>query len=143
MELNIDDIFEYLSWDNSDDIQRLGIDSARRIKNLSVLIMPVETKSIWENCAKVLCEKNDKELEIYYYELFKWFQDMNWPGADLIYDRFLFVTQGDLLAAFQHSFSEAIQLEDKAWISALRDVFKEFMLRHPDRDFPSTLRSIL
>lgn len=81
MEVSIDKIFEYLSWDNSDEVQKLGIELAGNINNLSVLIMPIENKSIWENCAKVLISKSDEELSMYLIELFEWLKDMNWPGG--------------------------------------------------------------
>ena len=30
--------------------------------------MPIESKSVWENCAKVLAEKSDEKLRIYYID---------------------------------------------------------------------------
>lgn len=87
MSMGIDQIFEMLSWNNEEKIQEQGIEEAEKIKHLSVLIQPMESKSIWENCAKVLASKSDQELESYLIPLFEWLQDMNWPGADVIYKR--------------------------------------------------------
>ena len=84
MQNSIDEIFEYLSWSSDVDTQCLGIQLASQIKHLSILIMPIESKSTWENCAKVLANKNDETLLLYLFELFEWLKDMNWPGAELI-----------------------------------------------------------
>ena len=85
--MEIDQIFEMLSWDNDKETQLRGIEEAKQIKHLSVFLQPIESKLIWENCARVLISKNDKELQLYLVSMFKWLQDMNWPGADYIYDR--------------------------------------------------------
>jgi len=121
MEVSIDKIFECLSWDNSNEIQKHGIEIASNINNLSVLIMPVEDKSIWENCAKVLISKSDEELWLYFGELFEWLKDMNWPGAYLIYDRLVCVSPERFLPAYQYSLLMAKQMQDRAWELALKD----------------------
>ncbi len=87
MSLGIDEIFELMSWDNDESAQIHGIEEAKKIRHLSVLFQPMESKSVWENCAKVLADKSDEELKLYLIDMFKWLQDMNWPGADIIYGR--------------------------------------------------------
>ena len=87
MNYSIDDIFDMLSWENTNEVQTQGISEAKKIKHISVLFRPKESKSIWENCAIVLASKSDDELSKYIVDLFEWLQDMNWPGADIIYDR--------------------------------------------------------
>lgn len=123
MEISIDRIFEYLSCGNNNEIQKLGIELASKINNLSVLIMPIESKSIWENCAKVLISKSDEELELYFVELFEWLKDMNWPGAYLIYDRLICVSNEKFLPAYQYSLSAAKQMKDCVWEMVLKDLF--------------------
>ena len=77
MAYSIDEIFAMLSWDSSEELQKIGLDEARKVKHLSVFLQPLESKSVWENCAKVLIEKSDFELERYLVDMFKWLQDMN------------------------------------------------------------------
>lgn len=132
MECNIDKTFEYLSCNNSDEVQNLGIEVAKKIKNLSVLIMPIEDKSIWENCAKVLIIKNDDELQLYYIKLFEWLKDMNWPGAYLIYDRLVRVSSENILNAYRYSISVAKQTKDRAWEMALNDFYTEYISNMSD-----------
>jgi hypothetical protein len=44
-------------------------------------------KNVWDNCANIICEKSDKELEPYLMQLLEWIQDLNWPGAMRIFNR--------------------------------------------------------
>ena len=125
MQKDIDKIFEYLSWDSDDNTQCLGIQLAGQIKHISVLIMPIESKSTWENCAKVLANKSNETLQSYLFELFEWLKDMNWPGAELIYNRLLCVELDDLVSAHQYSLSVAKQTQDHAWEAALNDFWKD------------------
>ncbi|MBQ7161756.1 MAG: DUF5071 domain-containing protein [Clostridia bacterium] len=143
MGISIDTLFEYLSRKNSEDVQKLGISIARKIKNLSVLIMPIEDKSIWENCAKILCEKSDEELELYFFDLFEWLKDMNWPGAYQIYDRLLCVEKEDFLYIFETVFFTAKQLQDNVWVSALQVFLSEYSLKHSKCIIPDRLQNLL
>lgn len=126
MDISIDKIFKYLSWDNNDEVQKYGIELASQISNLSVLIMPVESKSIWENCAKVLINKSDEDLQLYYIHLFEWLQDLNWPGAYLIYDRLICVSDEKLLTAYKYSLSVAKKMQDSVWEKVLKDFLAEY-----------------
>ena len=141
MEVSIDKIFEYLSWKNSNEIQKLGLELASNINNLSVLIMPIENKSIWENCAKILTSKSDEELRPYFVELFEWLKDMNWPGAYLIYDRLICVTTEFFLPAYQYSLSVAKQMQDRAWEMALKDLLIEYVFNLLDWHMPLEIQS--
>lgn len=128
MQNSIDEIFEYLSWSSDVDTQCLGIQLASQIKHLSILIMPIESKSTWENCAKVLANKNDETLLLYLFELFEWLKDMNWPGAELIYSRLLRIAPEALLPVYKYSLSVAKQTGDHAWQMALNDFYTEYLL---------------
>ena len=93
---SIDRIFEMLYRDNDEETQRLGIEEAKKIKYLSVFIQPVESESIWENCAKVLADKCDAELSPYLPRLLEWIKLLCLPGAQLIYDRLTEVSKKDM-----------------------------------------------
>lgn len=123
MKCNIDDIFGYLSWNNAPEVQSMGIEMAKKIKFLSVLIMPIEDKSVWENCAKVLASKSDDELDRYFIKLFEWIKDMNWPGADIIYRRLSLVSSQKIMWAYKYSVSIAEQTHDDIWNLVLSDFY--------------------
>ena len=123
MKCNIDDIFGYLSWNNAPEVQSMGIEMAKKIKFLSVLIMPIEDKSVWENCAKVFASKSDDELDRYFIKLFEWIKDMNWPGADIIYRRLSLVPSQKIMWAYKYSVSIAEQTHDDIWNLVLSDFY--------------------
>lgn len=123
MKCNIDDIFGYLSWNNAPEVQSMGIEMAKKIKFLSVLIMPIEDKSVWENCAKILASKSDDELDRYFIKLFEWIKDMNWPGADIIYRRLSLVPSQKIMWAYKYSVSIAEQTHDDIWNLVLSDFY--------------------
>lgn len=87
---NIDDIMDMLDWNQSKEEQEKGLKLAKNIKSINVFIQPLDpkhNKNVWENCAKVLSERSDEELKPYIISLLEWLQDMNWPGAFIIFKR--------------------------------------------------------
>ena len=125
MAMGIDQIFDMLSWNNEEEIQRQGIQEAKKIKHLSVLFRPIESKSIWENCAKVLVSKEDQELDFYLIPMFEWLQDMNWPGAELIYERLKRMSVEQLETAYKISLSMADRTGDVVWKRVLIDFWDD------------------
>ena len=63
--INIDYILSLLDWNNSDEEQEKGVKLAKDIKYISAFIQPGHPygKNIWDNCAKILAERDDKEYE--------------------------------------------------------------------------------
>ena len=125
MTMGIDEIFEMLSWNNNEKIQNQGIEEAKKIKNLSVLFQPIESKSIWENCEKVLVSKGNQELDFYLLPMFQWLQDMNWPGAELIYERLKRMPIEQLEIAYKISLSMAESTGDTVWKEVLIDFWND------------------
>lgn len=125
MDIGIDRIFEMLSWNNDETIQAQGIKEAKKIKNLSVFFQPIESKSIWENCAKVLSSKTDDELKLYILDLFNWLQDMNWPGAEIVYERLMRMPKQYIETPYRISMSTAERTNDFVWKRVLLDFHKD------------------
>lgn len=119
---NIDEIYDMLSWEKDEQTQLKGIEEADKICSIGVFILPIlpsSSKSIWENCAKVISKKTNEELKPYLCNLFTWFQDMNWPGASIIFDRLMLIPYNDLKLALAISISSAEKNNDIPWKSAL------------------------
>ena len=76
-----------LNWKSSVEVQQKGIELARNIKELSLLIMPPAPPSVWEVCANILSEKSNDVLLPYIDSLLEWLYDLNWPGALTILGR--------------------------------------------------------
>jgi len=80
---NINEILDMLDWNNSDLVQQEGIYYASKIDDITLFLQPnsdMHSKNVWENCAKVLSQKQDHELEPILPKLIKWTKDLNWPG---------------------------------------------------------------
>ena len=116
---NISKIIELLHWSNSEAEQQRGIDCAEKVKELNVFLQPDEDKGLWNNCARVLVKHTDNELSPYVPELLEWCQDMNWPGAEIIYDRLLKMDNQEYSKALSDSISIAKNEKNFVWLAYL------------------------
>lgn len=125
--VNIDYIMELFDWNNSDDDQNRGLELAKDIKCISVFIQPGSPygKNVWDNCAKVLARKNDKELRPHLIGLLEWLQDLNWPGASCILDRLRKFSDGSLDLCLNICLKEARLLGDENWECNLNTLIQE------------------
>ena len=112
MTVDIDTLFVMLDEEQPTEVQEAALREARKIKSLSVFMQPIEYKWSWENCAKVICEKTDKELDTYICEMLKWLRDLNWPGAFLIMERLEKMDSQLLVYAVGYQVKQAILLKD-------------------------------
>ena len=124
MTVDIDTLYEMLDENQPIEVQEEAIREARKIKSLSVFMQPVEYKLSWKNCAKVICEKTDKELNSYKYEMLEWLQDLNWPGAFLIMERLEKMNPQLLLNATIYAVKQALLLKDNEWLTYMSYLLK-------------------
>ena len=124
--LDYDEIIEMLDWNNPPEVQEKGIELARQVKCLNVFLQPFlpnASKSLWENCAIVLCEKTDIELRPYLYDLLWWISDLNVPGAELIFER---LKKFEFSIVFQKKIEKsklvAIALNDRFLLSLIKEI---------------------
>ena len=123
--MNIDMIFLKLDERNASEVQREGIEYAKEVKSLSVFFQPAEGKALWHNCAVVIAERGDEELEPYLFGMFEWLQDMNWPGADVIYNRLLKFKREKIEMTYDACLKEARDRNDVTWQDSLLDFWKK------------------
>lgn len=116
MAIDIDTLYEMLDERKPIEVQEEAIREARKIKSLSVLMQPVEYKLSWKNCAKVICEKKDEELNSYTYEMLEWLRDLNWPGAFLIMERLEKMDPQLLVYDVIYKVKQALLLKDNEWL---------------------------
>ena len=124
MTVDIDTLFEMLDERKSIELQEEAIREARKIKSLSIFMQPIEYKLSWKNCAKVICEKTDEELNSYTYEMLEWLRDLNWPGAFLIMERLEKMNPQLLLNATIYAVKQAILLKDNEWLTYMSYLLK-------------------
>lgn len=133
MSVNIDKIYNMLSWDNDEKIQIRGIKESANIKSLNVFILPIlpnNSKSVWENCARILVTKNNGELKPYLTQILRWLQDMNWPGAELIYDRLLTFSYQDIETPIRICLCIAEKTNDFPWKKALVSLMEKMEVKN-------------
>ena len=69
----------------------------------------------------------NQELEFYLLKLFMWLQDMNWPGADLIFQRLQKMPLDLLRLPYEISYKLAHRMNDMVWLSVLEDFGEIFV----------------
>lgn len=129
MALTIDEIYDLFTWDASYSNEEYdarvgqGIAEARKLRNIFPFIQPIvagiNSKSVWEPCAKVVALKSDEVLEEYMYLLLQWLQDMNWPGAEIIFDRLSQIPSEKIRDYVEFSRNRAKRDNDEIWLNTL------------------------
>ena len=138
MNYSIDELYDLLMWDNQLSLEenavkeQKGIDAAKNIKNLFPFIRPIivpheKSKMVWGSCAKVVAMRSDEELEPFMFMLIEWIQDLNWPGAMIIYNRLTQIPYNTIEFAFKHSRIKAEQTNDSCWLDVLDDLYEVIM----------------
>ena len=138
MAYSIDELYNLFMWDKqlTDEENKVkaqkGIDAAKQIKNLFPFIQPIivppeASKMVWEPCAKVVAMRSDEELEPFMFMLLEWIQDLNWPGATIIYNRLTRIPYNTIEFAFQHSRIKAEQTNDECWLDVLDDLYEDII----------------
>lgn len=125
----IDKILVLLSWQQPQSNQLRGLELARNVKCLKAFFQPISDiygKDVWDNCALIVCERSDLELQPYITDMFLWLQDINWPGASCIRNRIRkFKDMEYVSSQFNLALKTALFLEDDSWINGLHDLLDE------------------
>lgn len=84
----IDHLIEMLDWNNPNKIQSEAIVELTKLTNDDVIPLLVSPgpKSRWENAAKVLFNIGYPKIQKHLATMLPWLQDMNWPGANIVFD---------------------------------------------------------
>lgn len=68
---------------------------------------------------KNITKKSESELKPYLFELLSWLQDINWPGAFVIFERLKTFSAHSIISEYSYSVKRAIKLEDEEWLNYL------------------------
>ncbi|MFR0922319.1 MAG: DUF5071 domain-containing protein [Clostridia bacterium] len=130
---NIDKIMDMLDCNNSMETQEKGIELAKNVKCINVFILPKHSKcnkNVWENCAKILANRTDKELQPYLIDILLWLEDMNWPGAIIIVDRLKKLHDTKMLSfAIKECEKRASATDNRIWLKNLSDLMDNVKLK--------------
>ena len=111
------------SCDNKE--QQKGIKLAKKVKDLTPFFQPLEEgigKIIWEECAIIISERSDKELEKYLDKMLEWLKDLTWPGTFKIISRLKTFDYNLLLPQLNMSIEKAINLGDYIWLKNMLEL---------------------
>lgn len=126
---NIDTIMYLIDWNRSEDEQQQGISMAREVKSIKAFFQPFcppgSSKSLWENCARIVCERSDEELIPYLTDMMIWLEDLNWPGAVLIQQRLLeFSNVECLVDIIKNMVPALIAINEEPWLMSIAPLLK-------------------
>ena len=85
----------------------------------NIFILPQEGKKYWENCAKILIQLDDDKFIQLFPKILEWFQDLNWPGGNIILDRVNKMSNDVIEGFVLQCIDEAILKNDLMWIKFL------------------------
>lgn len=130
---NIDEVMDMLDCNNDVEIQEKGIELAKNVKCINVFILPEHlecSKNVWENCAKILANRTDKELQPYLIDILLWIEDMNWPGAIIIDDRLKKFHDLKMLSfAIKECVKRASATDNYIWLKNLSELMDNTKLK--------------
>lgn len=117
-----------LSWNKAEEEQEEVLKTISKIKNYEweELIIPENRKDCWYNCARILAVQSDDVLIALNDRIFEWFQDINWPGADVLIDRLHQIPPDKIRANYLMAIEKANVQMDEVWAENLQEVFKGY-----------------
>lgn len=126
-------IFTNLNCNASLDSQRIAINELALMSNLDpkTLLQPLG-KEYWENAAIVLLKIGYPKVEVVIPGLFVWLQDMNWPGAMIVFEILESLPKNVIVPYLERAVSEALSMNDEIWIENMSSFLKHFDLRESD-----------
>ena len=123
---DIDYIFDLIDWNQPQEIQKRGLELAKSVKSINAFLQPCDkkyNKNVWDNCAKILYERGDEELRPYLGRLMEWLEDMNAPGAFVVFDRLLLFRDKQWLKYIISVYmKEAELLSENVWFENLNNL---------------------
>ena len=89
-------------------------------------------KDTWYGCAKVICYNSNEKLEKYIPSMLEWIEDMNWPGAETIFDKLKTFDYCVIKPYLDKAMFEASNKNNSIWLDMLKILNNE--LNHFELD---------
>ena len=129
----INKVLDMLDWNNPIEVQEKGIELGRQVRDYKHFIMPMEpghTWNVWDNCARILVEKTDKELRRFTPKIMMWIEDMDYPGARKILNRLKESSEVTGLVFFIKLYSKkALELSNHKWLRNMAELLDNDSIR--------------
>lgn len=113
-----------LDWQNEASVQSAAIDQLVTIddNDIGLLIQPFGNKACWENAALVLQKIGYPRIGAVTPALLRWLADLNWPGANVVFELLLSVDNEVLIGNLNNALRMAKAENDFMWIDAMKEL---------------------
>lgn len=91
------------------------------------LILPDGRKELYESCAKVISCLPVDTVSKYSSELLEWFQDLNWPGVNTVYEALKRLPAEKIKSALSEALQHARDTGDEEWIYNMNEQFSDML----------------
>lgn len=110
-----------LDWNQPKEVQAAAKKAIKlKIGNdLSPLMIRNLQKSQWENAAEILESLDPSRVAPFTPDLLEWMKDMNWPGANRVFDMLIQFQKHELLPDIDSAISKAREDADEDWVDSL------------------------
>ena len=95
--------------------------------DLRTLVIPYGHKDLFGVCAEVLSQLPIDVFDGVAVEVTRWFQDLNWPGCNLIENKLRQLPEQRLHQVVALGIAEAKKERDDEWEYNLSEVFADFL----------------
>lgn len=89
-------------------------------------------KIFWEVEAEILLKKGYSKVKDSISYLFRWLQDLNWPGAEEITSLLLSFPTNEFVAGLEYAIVQAFTTNDDEWFINLQDIARQKQLKKED-----------
>ncbi len=145
----IEDLYDALadlSWDSPEEKLQQSITKIIKWEDFSPLFLPLYRtgKEVWGNSALIIVNKTDEELEPYLTDMLIWITDLNWPGAELIWQRLIKFDYKKLLPVFEKIVHEAIAIKEYGWLYWMNELLENNvgLKKHVKKELYDSLKNI-
>jgi len=119
---HIDDLIQNLSWTEEKSVQEEAVEELKSISNLDLtklIDLPPNFKEYMDNAARILSTCTFERVETVIMDLYRWLQDLNWPGAMKILNLLNDFPKEKTIQYFEKAVTEAIEMNDESWLDNL------------------------
>lgn len=93
--------------------------------NLYMLLQPRCNKDYWENSAILIKQLGYPRIKSIIPGLLEWIQDMNWPGAQIVFEVLRDIEKKDLQVYIEEALEEALSHKDTVWVGWIKELIKK------------------
>ncbi len=89
-------------------------------------------KIFWEVEAEILVKKGYPKVKDSINYLFRWLQDLNWPGVEEVTNLLLSFPTDEFVFGLEYAITQAFATNDDEWLINLQDIARKKQLKRED-----------